>query len=271
MSDLTIILRTCDRVEKFSTHNGLPRPFGLKPDIIKKCFNSLIDSIEHAKEQGIDIDFTIIDDNSSDEMREYLCTHRPTTRYGVNMFRDFQGTGNGASLKACYEFARDAHSDHIFFIEDDYLFNKTAIFECFDIAKRGALTFAKDVCVHPVDYPDRYTRQIYPSYVMLGRKRHWRTIKETTGTFMITKAILAEQWNNYMAFADIGIKPGVNEGNTINVVYEKYPCLSPLPTLAEHYQENFTLSPYSSHAIPEKKDGTEANEDSSSESKSNDN
>ena len=253
MSDLTIILRTCDRVEKFSrsTQEDRPRSFGSKPDIIRKCFDSLLDSVFHARSKGLDVDLTIIDDKSSDEMRNHLCTHRPTMSNGItNMFRDFQGTGNGASLKACYDHARGGiFSDLVFFIEDDYLFEETAIYECYSMALQGKKIFQKDVCIHPVDYPDRYTRQLDPSFIIVGEHRHWRTIKHTTGTFMITSEILKTQWNNYMAFADIGIKPGITEGNTINNVYDTYPCLSPIPTLAEHYQENFTLSPYSRHTV----------------------
>ena len=160
-----------------------------------------------------------------------------------------QGKGNGDSLKTCYEYAEaNCKNQLIFFIEDDYLFEESAIYECYKAAIQAKIIFNKDICAHPVDYPDRY-RDLYPSWIIAGEKRHWRTIKHTTGTFLISHNILIDQWEHYKNFTKIGITPGITEDITINKVYETYPCISPIPTLAEHYQEEFTLSPYSAYKI----------------------
>jgi hypothetical protein len=237
MDKITIILRTCDKMEKFSSpQQQVPRPFGTKKEIIKKCFDSLIESIELCSAMNVNVELRIVDDHSSQETKDYL-----TSRTSKKIW-ELSKTGNGESLKACYELARDECDGAIFFIEDDYLFEKSAIYECYMAQKDFGST--NPVIIHPVDYIDRYTKK-YPSYICLGRSRHWRTIQHTTGTFLITKEILLDQWNNYMEFTELGLKPGVSEDTSINKIYKKYNCFSPMPTLAEHYQENWTLSPYS--------------------------
>lgn len=247
MPDLTIILRTCDKVEKFSTHNGLPRIFGHKSDIIKRCYTSLSNSIDYAIDKNIKLDFIIIDDKSSKDIKHHLVYNGPLKFSSPLLLYNVNGNGNGDSLRTCYQYAKDNCEDQlIFFIEDDYLFEESAIYECYKMALDAPNVFNKDVCIHPVDYPDRYTN-LYPSWIVLGEKRHWRTIQHTTGTFLINHKILIDQWDKYWAFAKIGKEPGVTEDTTINAVYKTYPCLSPIPTLAEHYQEEFTLSPFSKH------------------------
>jgi hypothetical protein len=245
---LNIILRTCDNIEKFSSHNGLPRPYGSKKDIIKTCLDSLVKSIWYMPEQD-EVKVMIVDDHSSLETTSYLLKVLAEDLPSRGYMYDTIESGNGASLKYCYELAKNIHmstEDLFFFVEDDYLFEESAISECLDIYRKAKQIFHKDIIVHPVDYPDRY-KNIYQSYIILGENRHWRTIKHTTGTFLVSADVLLKRWTNYMAFTEIGIDPYVTEDTSINKVYEEYPCVSPMPTLAEHYQEPFTLSPFSEY------------------------
>ena len=247
MDKLNVILRTCDRMEKFSSQQQqVPRPFGTKKDIIKKCYLSLVESIGLCVAAGVEVSLTVIDDHSSQETLDYLMLAVAMNDGCSFELIDLKGTGNGASLKACYVHARKNCEGPIFFIEDDYLFEKSAIYECYMFQQDLMAKSPAPVVIHPVDYVDRYTN-MYPSHITLGRSRHWRTIKHTTGTFLITKEILLDQWDHYMEFTKLGLVQGVSEDTSVNKVYEKYHCFSPIPTLAEHYQENWTLSAYSKH------------------------
>jgi len=235
---LNIIYRSCDRVQAFS--GTKPRPFGTKAEVILRCFESLLKSIQHYDRP---CELVIIDDHSSqdtvDKMKALL------ERYDIEsifLIMD-ETTGNGESLKYCYNYAKDNLDGLLFFCEDDYLFVETMLDECEDMFRRGVATTGVDVCIHPVDYIDRY-KKMYACMVLLGKNRHFRTIQHTTGTFFITKAILEDQWENYMKFTQYGIEPGLTEDHSINLVYKKYPCLSPLPTLGHHLQYEETLSPY---------------------------
>ena len=245
MDKLTIILRTCDNIEKFSSiQQHAPRIFGTKKEIIERCFDSLSRSIENCLDNQLEVELHIVDDNSSEETRNLLLSGGFKAKLSGFNYISLENTkGNGASLKRCYELARDSCEGSIFFIEDDYLFEENALYQCYIAQKLFMDTSNAHVVIHPVDYIDRY-KKLDLSYITLAGDRHWRSIKHTTGTFLITKEILMSEWDNYMAFTKIG-NPGVSEDTTINKVYENYFCLSPIPTLAEHLQEEFTLSPFS--------------------------
>ena len=80
--------------------------------------------------------------------------------------------------------------------------------------------------------------------VLIGSNRHWRTVANTTGTIGISKETLIKHWDKYEKFTKYGTDPQITEANTLNLVYEEHPCLSPVPSLAHHYQFEDTLSPF---------------------------
>lgn len=96
--------------------------------------------------------------------------------------------------------------------------------------------FENDCIIHPTDYIDRYTRDLpKPSLIYLGRKRHWRTIDKTTVTFLISRRILLKYWDIYMKLVDFNKKNISGENQTINLIYKKEKCFSPIPSLAAHF------------------------------------
>lgn len=237
---LDILFRTCSHVEAFT---GKPRFLNTsKSEIILRSLNSLLISCSQAN--GYLITLTIMDDHSDEEtmkrMAELLNKYKniPSNILTIN------GTGNGASLRYNYEFARKYCKDVVYFCEDDYIHAKTAIKEMIDTYTR-IKRFAKNenLVLHPCDYPDRYTSH-YPSFVFLGSDRHWRSIAHTTGTFLLPVTILTEYWDKYMNFTNIGANPNISEDNSINLVYKDVLCISPLPSLAIHFQYLHTLSPF---------------------------
>lgn len=238
---MNIIYRSCDRVQTFSGQR--PRPFGTKAEVILRCFESLLTSIKHYNRP---CGLTIVDDHSSQETVDSMKALLEKYEIENTFLIMNETTGNGESLKYCYNYARDNFEGLIFFCEDDYLFVKTMLDECEDIYNRGRAIHGKDVCIYPVDYIDRY-RSMYASMILLGKSRHFRTVVHTTGTFFITRTILVDQWENYMRFTLYGIEPNLTEDQSINLVYSTYPCLSPLPTLGHHLQYEETLSPYLEH------------------------
>jgi hypothetical protein len=223
----------------------MDRPFGTKAEVILRCFESLLKSMVdyNRYERAQPLTLTIVDDHSSTETLNQMKSL--VDEYGEEAI--FLGldekTGNGASLSFCYDYAKKNCDGLIFFCEDDYLFVETMLDECEDMFERGRSSTGNDVCIHPVDYIDRY-KKMYACMVLLGKSRHFRTIQHTTGTFFITKAILEDQWENYMKFTQYGIDPRMTEDHSINLVYNKWPCFSPLPTLGHHLQYEETLSPY---------------------------
>ena len=232
---MDIILRTCAPVNVVS---GGERLGGIsKRDLIAASAYSLFRSAAELEQPPR---ITIVDDHSSPELVGQLIG------YGVQLSLNpvlvpLEDTGNAASLRRCYELARDCEG-LVYLVEDDYLHLPSALPEMLDLYQRYHEQTGGMV-VHPCDYPDRY-QQPYPSHILLGCHRHWRTVLHTTGTFLLHRDTLRAHWDHYMKFTEYGITPGVCEDNTINQVYREVPCFSPMPSLALHYQYQQTISPY---------------------------
>lgn len=187
------------------------------------------------------IQVTVIDDHSDEqcinaiknELRE---SNLPTS------FIPLDGSGNAASLLYNFNHAKAHCTDLIYFVEDDHLHGPTAIAEMVDAYNNLKGRFQGEVAIFPCDCPDRY-RDPYQSLILLSPARYWRTVLNTTATFLISHAVLQRFWGIYRAFADYGTNPSITEDSTINQIYRQVPCLSPMPALAMHLHDGL-ISPF---------------------------
>ena len=238
-----ILLRTCDNVP---CHSGGQRLVDVpRIELTLRSISSLLDSIrEHTDNSHDVVDLIIVDDSSSRESlaqmfslvdsRGMVATHVPVI-----------GRGNGDSIKTHYEWARDNSEDLIYFLEDDYMHDINMVREMIEFFKDcEGRPGMEELVLHPCDYPDRYHRELYKSWILLGKYRHWRSILHTTSTSMIRIDTLIKHWDDYMIFTRYGKDPKVTEDNSINKIYRTVPCFSPMPTLSTHLQYPATLSPY---------------------------
>ena len=151
--------------------------------------------------------------------------------------------GLSFSLRRTYELARSEAADVIYIIEDDYLHERGSVLATIQSYGRIASTVSSDIILFPADYPALY-RHVYPSQIILGSDRHWRRIFATTGTQVISKALLSANWETYLKFVEYSVDPSITEENTINRILDHVPGFSPLPALAVHFQQLDTMSPF---------------------------
>jgi hypothetical protein len=243
VKQLDIYLRSCARVEIFAQSRG--RFIGVpKCEVVVRCLNSLVRSIAYTKEQGVEtpIRLTVLDDHSSED-----CVARIEAVLAAapcpTQFRALEGTGVGASLTEMYRLARAETVDLMYFTADDFLHEDRAILELTQSYGRLASVLKRDPVLFISDYPERY-RHVYPTHVLLGSHRHWRSVHGTNGADTISREILLKYWDLYLAFGRYGVDPAVTEESTIDRIYQEVPCYSPLPSLAVHFQHFNTLSPY---------------------------
>lgn len=234
MSDLTLILRTCDKVNAFSGFR--PRDFGSKSEVMKKCITSIANSLNYFKQSGGTYTTMVVDDHSTPEMQRFI-----TDTLG-DVLLELDTSGNGSSFVKCVDLAIESEG-LAFLVEDDYLLKPECIKSMVDTYTKLKTQSGSELCIHPTDYPDRYASP-YPSYILLGSDRHYRTINHTTCTFMYHSNVFKQYKDCLYKFAAYGSDPTITEDNSINLVYKQVPCFSPIPSLAEHYQYRETLSPF---------------------------
>lgn len=240
-----IVFRSCARVEIHGQANRKRIVDAPKGELLARCLNSLVRSINHAVAliPSTRITLTILDDHSSPE---YIAAIKAilSTAQCPTAFRSLENTGNGPSVGSALRHARSQFNDVVYFVEDDYLHVEHAVSEMILSYGRLASVLKQDeISLFPCDYPDRY-RHIEPSLVLLGETMHWRTVRNSTFTVVTTRALLETYWDFYIGLEGYGVTPGVSEATTIERVYETVPCLAPVGSLAVHIQQFDSISPY---------------------------
>jgi len=150
---------------------------------------------------------------------------------------------NLASLLQSFEIGKDQGEDLIFFAEDDYLHFEPMLEEMIASYERIASQIGKDIFMCPSDYPYLYMNN-EKTNILIGNKRHWRTIKETLCTFMTTKNLLDKYWDNFTKTCTDRHDPFEKY---LNEVYQNEICISPLKSLSLHLtnvNSSYGLAPF---------------------------
>ena len=149
---------------------------------------------------------------------------------------------NLASLLQSFEIGKEKGEDLIFFVEDDYLHFEPMLEEMIASYERIASQIGKDIFMCPSDYPYLYMNN-EKTNVLIGNKRHWRTVNRTLCTFMTTKKLLEKYWDKFYKNCLDRHDPFEKY---LNEIYLKEICISPIKSLSLHLtniNSSYGLSP----------------------------
>ena len=224
-----------------------------------RALNSLIKSINFSKIKYPNIKFKtiIIDDKSKEENLNQLkklieesgldisITSLNHDKYKdkIKQQKSNQTFSNLASLLQSFELGKEHGEDLVFFVEDDYLHFEPMMEEMIASYERIASQVNKDIFMCPADYPYLYMNN-EKTNILIGNKRHWRTINQTLCTFMTTKALLNKYWDN---FYNTCLDRNDPFEKYLNEIYTKEFCISPLKSLSLHLtnvNSSYGLSPF---------------------------
>ncbi len=224
-----------------------------------KALNSLIRSVNFSKKKYPNIRFKIIivDDKSKKENLNRLkkliygsgldisITPLNHDKYKdtIKQQKNDQTFSNLASLLQSFELGKEYGEDLVFFAEDDYLHFEPMMEEMIASYERIASQVNKDVFMCPADYPYLYMNN-EKTNILIGNKRHWRTINQTLCTFMTTKSLLDKYWDN---FYNTCLDRNDPFEKHLNKIYTKEFCISPLKSLSLHLtnvNSSYGLSPF---------------------------
>ena len=227
-----------------------------KIEYTKRSLNSLIKSINYFKNKysEVKIKTIIVDDNSSSENiqkiksitkdNDFEMLNLDYSKYQnkISKQKNKETFANLASLLQSFEIGKDNGEDLIYFIEDDYLHFEPMLEEMVASYERIASQINKDIFMCPTDYPYLYMDNVKTN-VLIGNKRHWRTVDKTLCTFMTTKNLLDKYWDNFY-------KNCLNRHDPfekyLNEIYSKEICISPIKSLSLHLtniNSSYGLSP----------------------------
>ena len=228
-----------------------------KIEYCKRSLNSLIKSIKflNNKYKSLKVKTIIIDDNSTKDKIQQIknifngenidIINLDYSKYEnkISKQKNKETFANLASLLQSFEIGKEEGEDLIFFVEDDYLHFETMLDEMISSYERIASQIKKDIFMCPSDYPYLYMTN-EKTNILIGNKRHWRTVDTTLCTFMTSVSLLKKYWNNFNQNCLDRHDPFEKY---INEIYNKEICISPLKSLSLHLtniNSSYGLSPF---------------------------
>jgi hypothetical protein len=258
IKSVLIILRINTEIEIWDQNKK--RLFELpKIDYTLRSLNSLIKSINFSKKKYPNINFKtiIVESNSKKENISKIDELIAKNNIDINIIKlnhtshssiikkqkSEQTFSNLSSLLKCYEIAKDQSEDLVFFVEDDYLHFEPMIEEMLASYERIASQLKKELFICPADYPYLYMNN-KKTNILIGNKRHWRTVDRTLCTFMTSKIMIDKYWNN---FYNTCLDRNDPFEKYLNEIYKMEFCISPLKSLSVHMtniNSSYGLSPF---------------------------
>ncbi len=258
VKSILILFRTNSNIEIWDQNKK--RLFELpKIEYTLRSLNSLLKSINFCKKKypDIKIKLTIVDDNTNETNLNKIKNLTNNSNFDItiakvnhqkykNLIKEQkseQTYSNLASLLFCFEIAKENTEDLVFFVEDDYLHFEPMMEEMIASYERIGSQINKDIFMCPADYPYLYMDN-KKTNILIGNKRHWRTIDVTLCTFMTSKKFIHQYWDNFYKNCLDRHDPFEKY---INEIYKSEICVSPLKSLSVHFtnvNSSYGLSPF---------------------------
>ena len=258
IKSVLIILRINTEIEIWDQNKK--RLFELpKIEYTLRSLNSLIKSINFSKIKYPNINFKtiIVEDNSKKENISRIDDLIAKNNIDIDIIKlnhsnynnivkkqkSEQTFSNLSSLLKCYQVAKEQSDDLVFFVEDDYLHFEPMMEEMIASYERISSQLKKELFVCPTDYPYLYMNN-EKTNILIGNKRHWRTVDRTLCTFMTSKIMIDQYWSNFYNNCLDRHDPFEKY---INEIYKNEFCISPLKSLSVHMtniNSSYGLSPF---------------------------
>ena len=258
IKSVLIILRINTEIEIWDQNKK--RLFELpKIEYTLRSLNSLIKSINFSKIKYPNINFKtiIVEDNSKKENISKIGNLIAKNNIDINIinlnhnnYKDIvkkqkseQTFSNLCSLLKCFQISKEQSEDLVFFVEDDYLHFEPMMEEMIASYERISSQLKKELFVCPTDYPYLYMNN-EKTNILIGNKRHWRTVDRTLCTFMTSKIMIDQYWSNFYNNCLDRHDPFEKY---LNEIYKKEFCISPLKSLSVHMtniNSSYGLSPF---------------------------
>jgi len=258
VKSILVLFRTNSNIEIWDQNKK--RLFELpKIEYTLRSLNSLLKSINFCKEKypDVKIKLIIIDDNTNEINLNKIKKLTSNSNFDINITKinhekyrklineqkNKQTYSNLASLLCSYEIAKENADDLVFFVEDDYLHFEPMVEEMIASYERISSQINSEIFMCPADYPYLYMNN-KKTNILIGNKRHWRTINETLCTFMTSKIFLEKYWDNFYKTCLDRHDPFEKY---INEIYKSEICISPLKSLSVHFtnvNSSYGLSPF---------------------------
>jgi predicted SAM-dependent methyltransferase len=211
-----------------------------KGEITRRCTRSLVETINYAKELFVDSEFElVVFDDHSDKSTVNEIKNNLNIATFKTQFIALDTYGIMPSILRCYEHGRDYGKEIVYFAQDDYLYDTTALFDMIQTMMFTSGALGNFTSIYPYDDPYKYIPEntAVQSHIIRRQGRHWRTLPMTASCFMTHHQVIKDNWDVFEAMGKHAVTEKM-EDNTINQLFRKrgYYLFVPIPSLALHMQ-----------------------------------
>ena len=258
IKSVLIIVRTNTNIDIWDQNKKRIFEFPKIEYTLRSIF-SLLKSVKLCKNKYNNIDFKIIviDDQSNEQNLssvknlliksgiDFNLVSLVKDKYNkiIKSQKNDQTFSNLSSLLESFETAKKNAEDLVFFLEDDYLHFSTMVEEIIATYERISSQLKRDIFICPTDYPYLYMENKNTN-ILVGNKRHWRTVDKTLCTFVTSKYLINKYWDNLYKNCLDRHDPFEKY---INENYKNEFCFSPIKSLSIHLtniNSSYGLSPF---------------------------
>jgi hypothetical protein len=241
LDQMVIYVRTCVRADR--NIDARPRVTGSDMgENTLRCLRSLVTSTNNATKLGA-IRLIILDDRSDPSFQGKIKAVAAKLQCPWS-FEQTSETGQGKSLHEQFGRARTENAI-VYFCEDDYLHEPDAVSVCWNFYRETAARIGTHMMIYPQEHAVLYDDH-YPSYIVTGAGRHWRTMRHATHTFLTHSMVVNEFWKYFENTKYVGVRKKRklgSEARTTNRLFKHIPGFSPIKPAAVHLQFENTLPP----------------------------
>ena len=253
MISINYALQVCD------LHNRESRPRLISDDrtlISKKSICSFFESLRQAAGAREDVRHRVlmILDQCTPDLQHY-CGLVKTKFESPNITIEIQNlhplSGIIHSIRQCYRWLSDQPSDLVFQVQDDYLFEQSALLESINIWYQIYRDTGTHAVVQPFNDFDNWYMTLYrpnPLTMIMGLNRYWVQIYDTSCSFLTSRQQFVQHWDLYEEFfrlIDPKNQPREHdlENLSLNHMFTKRGVLgvTPIYTLSHHLQHQHDL------------------------------
>ena len=211
-----------------------------KPEVTRRCVASLIDTLNHAKATvpGLELELQVFDDHSDEQSVQDLKDNLSRATFQTQLTH-LETKGIMPSILKCYEHGRDNGKDWVYFAQDDYLYDETAVAKMLKASEEFSQNTGRPVSIYPFNDPFKYqpVNVVVRSHIVRSSDRHWRTQIMTASCFMTHISIIRDEWHLFEKMGKTEVC-GTMEDESINQLFRSrgYYLFVPIPSLALHMQ-----------------------------------
>ncbi len=244
LDQMMIYVRTCIRSDRNVDTSKRLTDASLEENTLR-CLRSLVKSCNHLAKAMPDkkLEVIVLDDRSDQASLDNIKRVLEGLSVPWNV-EQTEETGQGPSLHQQFSDSR-AHNALIYFCEDDYLHEEDALAVCWRFYEDMAQKLGTHMVLYPQEHAVLYEDH-YPSYLVTGADRHWRTMRHATHTFITHSHVVRDFWKYFENTKYVGNRKKRKKGSearTTNNLFKAIPGFSPLKPAAVHLQFEETLPP----------------------------